>query len=121
MEIGKINKIWQTDDTNEVNKNLRIKFQEDQFMRYLDFVESQFIKLHRNIKARENTIHLKYEEITKNPPSEQLCEFFEIKKQRLTTPLLKQNSNNVIERFSNPDVVVEYVTKLGKAEWLEKS
>ncbi|AUH33188.1 hypothetical protein [Paracoccus tegillarcae] len=63
-----------------------------------------------------------YEDLVKRPEVwDNMCEYLGYPGDAFgESPIVKQNSSDILSRFSNPDVVRDYVSHLGKYEWLSE-
>ncbi len=49
-----------------------------------------------------------------------LCDFLGIARDGgMKSPLVKQGSNDILDRFENPEAIRTYFTRIGRADWLE--
>ncbi|WOI58365.1 sulfotransferase [Palleronia sp. LCG004] len=52
--------------------------------------------------------------------NDRLCDFMGIKRDGgMKSPLVKQGSNDILERFEDPEPIRKYFTRIGRADWLE--
>ena len=65
-------------------------------------------------------ITLEYREMFQPGFEESLCDFLEIAHDpNMKSPLLKQSTNDVLDRFKNPNPINNYFRKIGYGRWLE--
>lgn len=117
VEIGKKTNIWQTTETEKLNSTMKVPFVFDEFVEYLSSIEDVFKKTNLSLGKRKNVLSLKYEYIKNSFPSDVVCDFLEIRREELTTKLIKQNTKKIIDRFTNPEDVEKCLLKLNKMEW----
>ncbi|MBJ3764354.1 hypothetical protein ILP92_16560 [Maribius pontilimi] len=65
-------------------------------------------------------IKLEYRELFAPGFNERICGFLGVQPDRkMKSPLVKQGSNNILDRFQNPKAIENYFTTIGRADWLE--
>lgn len=79
-----------------------------------DFLADAFLKT-----LSQPVLTLEYKELFADDIGPRLCQFLQVDPaQAMQSPLVKQGSNKVSERFTNPGPIVYYFTQVGRADWL---
>ncbi|QUJ76004.1 sulfotransferase [Sulfitobacter albidus] len=65
-------------------------------------------------------VRFEYREMFRDGFEDGLCDFLGVARQkRLKSPLVKQSSNAILDRFEDPNPIRYYFTQAGLAHWLE--
>ena len=71
-------------------------------------------------KLSNPRITYEYRELFRPGFEEQVCNFLEVPYRRgMKSPLVKQSSNSIVERFEDPRPIRYYFTQIGLKRWLE--
>lgn len=119
FKIATETKVWKTSEKS--SKAHKILFNADEFRAYMQNYLS-LETMYEMVLNRWNRAYIPiwYEDIVRNVGAwKHLTDYlgFDIDDFG-ESPLVKQNSSDVLSRFRNPQLVEEYARKIGKAEWL---
>ena len=121
IKIAEITNVWhhgyQKEKLEAILTSPKIEFNEHDFLKYIDFIQSHENNVKHMLKGRENTIDISYDTLLESLP--QLSNFFHCNStiDNYST-MEKQNPSQPINRFSNPDNVKKTMEKLKCASWL---
>lgn len=63
---------------------------------------------------------VEYRELFAPGFNRRICDFLGVDPDaRMKSPLVKQGTNTILDRFENPKVIENYFTRIGRADWLE--
>jgi hypothetical protein len=65
-------------------------------------------------------IALEYRDLFAPDFNRRICDFLEVDLDpRMKSPLVKQSTNTILDRFENPKAIQSYFTRIGREDWLE--
>ena len=69
---------------------------------------------------QERVFHLAYTELNDESAMERLLEFLNVRPQPMTSMTQKRNPSQIVDRFNNPDVAMEYLRSHGLTDWAKE-
>jgi LPS sulfotransferase NodH len=88
--------------------------------RWHEFEMTDYLFQHWLAQAPHRSITLEYRELFAPGFRERICDFLGIAPdRRMKSPLVKQGSNTIADRFEDPRAISTYFREIGQARWLE--
>lgn len=89
--------------------------------RWHEFATTDFLAAHLLKTAPQQILTLEYKDLFQPGTSKALCAFLGVDHDpKMASPLVKQGSNRVLERFEKPWPIKNYFTRIGRADWLDE-
>lgn len=106
----------------DAHVDAKIKAQPRQIsQRWHEFATTDFLTSQLLSTVEQKVLTLEYKELFQDGTPERLCDFLGVEHDpKMASPLVKQGSNRVRDRFENPGPIVYYFNTIGRAEWLEE-
>lgn len=121
--IGEATGVWwvkQGQDGAKPGKDdIKVKFVADDFNNYANNLDRAYRAADEKLAARGNFIKLNYSDLQSVEKMYRLASFLDAQRMYEMKPdLVKQNSDDLLARFENPDEVVAHLKKVDRSHWL---
>lgn len=123
--IGEQTGVWwvKQDDSKPEEGPVKVKFEAEDFDEYRSVLDEQY----RAAKDTMGSIgkaysYLDYPDLMNPSKMDEVAKFLGAVRQHEMKPDIdKQNTNDLLARFINPDDVKAHLSKIGKTEWFERA
>ena len=100
-------------------KTAKVKFEATSFEEFLDKYESKYQHTKQLLESvnREH-LELEYNDLRSPQGFEEVLRFLKVNEEVMRTPTKKRNSDSILERFTNPKVVRDYLKSKDLQKWI---
>ncbi len=106
------------------NGQVKVSFKKEAFVKYIDSMTAQYTSVEQQIEncAKNTILKIEYSDLATRKTVSDLFRFIGVRNFEIDFPSFKkQNTSTILDRFKNPDDVLEALTELDKLEWARES
>lgn len=121
--IARKTDIW---GVSQGSPQVQIIFDKADFKKYCEKLSSSYDLVTHRLEDTNRAFYIKYHQILDERVIEELLSFLGVDSDRPTCELLglaslvKQNTSNILDRFSNPDEVIAAMREMVREDWLQE-
>lgn len=123
QEIGNQTQEWLVVD-QPANAQVKVTFQKEAFLTYVDSMTAQYESVEQQMEdcAKNTILKIEYADLAARKTVESLFTFVGVQNFEIKFPTFKkQNTSTILDRFNNPDDVLEVLTELDRLEWAREN
>ena len=121
--IGEATGVWWVrngDGAQPEAEDVKVRFVPENFTEYAEGLDRAYRSADERLAARGNFIKLNYSDLQSVGKMYALSAFLDAQKMFEMKPdLVKQNPDDLLGRFENPDEVVDHLEKMDRLYWLQ--
>lgn len=124
--IARKTDIWGRVTVSQGSPQVQIIFDKAEFKKYCEKLSSSYDLVTHRLEDTNRAFSLKYHQILDERAIEELLSFLGVDPDRSIGELLgraslvKQNTSNILDRFSNPDDAIAAMREMGREDWLQE-
>ncbi len=102
-------------------KNVKVEFIRKNFENFNKRRQVHIEKGYQLLKKHKASfLEIRYAELLDKKKFNKILDYLNVERQKLKPGVARRNPKSIIDRFTNPDEVIEYVKKIGKPDWLKE-